>query len=174
MRKLVILLTGVAVLALVNFSIYQKEQLLANGRQVLFELAPVDPRSLMQGDYMALRFALPLAVPASAELRDGHLIAAIDTRGVATFRRLDNGTPLATDELKIYYRVRNNRIKLGTNAFFFQEGDESYYREARYGEARIDNDGQLLLTGLRDGNLQKLGPPATRPPAPRTTPQSRP
>ena len=77
--------------------------------------------------------------------------------GVA-FRRLDNGTPLAVDELKIFYRVRANQVKLGTNAFFFQEGDEPFYRQSRYGEARIDNDGQMLLTGLRDGNLQKLGP----------------
>ena len=45
------------VLAVANGSIWQREQLLGSGRVVILELAPVDPRSLMQGDYMALTFA---------------------------------------------------------------------------------------------------------------------
>ena len=158
MRKLVVLLTGIAVLALVNYSIYEKEQLLASGRVVFLELVPVDPRSLMQGDYMALRFRLQDEVSLSSNLRDGRLVVAIDNRGVGTFRRMDNGAPLAADELKIYYRVRANQVQIGTNAFFFQEGDERYYRGARYGEARVDKAGQMLLTGLRGQNVQKLGP----------------
>jgi uncharacterized membrane-anchored protein len=145
-------------LALVNYSIYEKEQLLANGRVVFLELAPIDPRSLMQGDYMALRFRLQSEVLNVDNLRDGHIVAALDNRGVAKFRRMDNGTPLAADELRLFYRVRANQVKLGTNAFFFQEGDESYYRGARYGEARVDNNGQLLLIGLRDESLRRLGP----------------
>ncbi len=158
MRKLVVLLGGLAVLAVANYSIYEKEQVLASGRVVLLELVPVDPRSLMQGDYMALRFRLQNDVPLNNQLRDGRLVVAIDGRGVGTFRRLDKGTPLAPDELKIFYRVRANQVKLGTNAFFFQEGDERLYRGARYGEARVDKDGQLLLTGLFDQNVQRLGP----------------
>jgi len=166
MRDRVILLTGVAVLALVNYSIYEKEQLLANGRVVLLELAPIDPRSLMQGDYMALRFRLQIDASAASPLRDGHIVAAVDDRGVAKFRRIDNGTPLAAGEVKIFYRLRpgqfSDQVKLGTNAFFMQEGDEPYYRMARYGEARVDSDGQMLLTGLRSENLEKLGPPPDR------------
>ena len=159
MRKLVVLLTGIAVLALVNYFIYEKEQLLASGRVVFLELVPVDPRSLMQGDYMALRFKLQNDVSRTGNLRDGHIVVAIDSRGVGAFRRVDDGTPLAADELRIFYRVRAGQVKLGTNAFFFQEGDERYYRGARYGEARVDKAGQMLLTGLRDQNVQKLGPP---------------
>jgi uncharacterized membrane-anchored protein len=168
MPKLVILLAGIAVLAVVNYGIYEKEQVLARGRVILLELAPVDPRSLMQGDYMALRFGIQSQVPVTAGLRDGHIVAALDPRGVAAFRRLDNGTPLAPDELRIFYRVRARQIKLGANAFFFQEGHEPLYREARFGEARLAPNGHILLTGLRDANLNRLGPP-TRPPAPHTT-----
>jgi uncharacterized membrane-anchored protein len=58
MRSRVILLAGILILVVVNYGIYEKERLLANGRLVLLELAPVDPRSLMQGDYLALRFRL--------------------------------------------------------------------------------------------------------------------
>ena len=44
-------------LAVANHGIFQRERILADGRVLLLELAPVDPRSLMQGDYMALEFA---------------------------------------------------------------------------------------------------------------------
>jgi uncharacterized membrane-anchored protein len=55
-RGAVALLTAVAALTAVNFSIAAKERLLAHGRIVVLELAPVDPRSLMQGDYMQLNY----------------------------------------------------------------------------------------------------------------------
>jgi len=161
MRRLVILLGGIAVLALVNYSIYEKEQWLSNGRVVFLELVPVlplNPRSLMQGDYMALQFRLLDEARFDGKLRDGRIVAALDHRGVATFRRFDNATPLAADEVKLFYRVRADQVEFGTNAFFLQEGDQQYYRGARYAEARVDDGGQLLLVGLRDENLRKLGP----------------
>jgi uncharacterized membrane-anchored protein len=159
MRKRIVLVTGIAVLALVNYSIYRKEQLLADGRMVFLELAPVDPRSLMQGDYMALRFRLQNEAWVGGGRRDGYMVVAPDSHGVAVFRRVDDGAPLASGELKIHYRVRDNQIRLGTGAFFFQEGNQQYYRGARYGEARIDSGGEMLLTGLRGQGLEKLGPP---------------
>ena len=50
-------LGGLALVLAVASGIWQREQLLGSGRVVILELAPVDPRSLMQGDYMALTFA---------------------------------------------------------------------------------------------------------------------
>ena len=158
MHKWIVALTGLAILAIVNFAIYKKEQVLANGREVLLELAPVDPRSLMQGDYMALRFRLQRDVPISGNLRDGRVIVVVDARNVATFLRLDDGSAPAPGEMKIFFRVRAGAVKLGTNAFFFQEGEAAFYSGARYGEVRVDHDGQILLTGLRDAELRKLGP----------------
>ena len=53
------LLWGGLLLALVvvNHGVFRRERILADGRPLLLELAPVDPRALMQGDYMALRYA---------------------------------------------------------------------------------------------------------------------
>ena len=48
----------IILLGLFNNSILQKEELLSNGQLILLELVPVDPRSLMQGDYMRLRYAI--------------------------------------------------------------------------------------------------------------------
>lgn len=159
MRKALALLAGLAVLAAANWIVYKREQHLANGRVVLLELASADPRSLMQGDYLALRFKLEADafenVPRE-ELTDGYVVVRVDERGVATFVRRDNGEPLAPDELRLRYRVRQGRVKFGTNAFFFQEGQRRRYAHARYGEFRVSPSGEMLLTHLRDENLQRL------------------
>ncbi|TMH00918.1 MAG: hypothetical protein E6H79_16185 [Betaproteobacteria bacterium] len=56
---LLIALSALAVLLVVNLGIGQKERLIAHGQAVFVALAPVDPRSLMQGDYMRLNFNVP-------------------------------------------------------------------------------------------------------------------
>src|SRR5882672_9474025 len=134
MRSAIALIACLAVLALVDFSIRGKERQLADGSVVFLELAPVDPRSLMQGDYMALRFkmandALP-AIKRSVSVSDGRIVALLDERSVAAFRRLDDGAPLAGKELLLRYRVREGQLKFATNAFFFQEGTAKRYEAA--------------------------------------------
>ncbi len=151
---------GLIILALANYSIHSRERLLSEGDVVLLQLAPVDPRSLMQGDYMALRFKIANNVRsslASEERRDGHIVLAVDAKRIGTFARLDDGTPLAGNETRLRYRVRNGLTKFATNAFFFQEGDAGLYRRARYGEFRVADDGEAILTGLRNQQLVTLG-----------------
>lgn len=173
MRSAIALISCAAVLALVDFSIAGKERQLESGKIVYLELAPVDPRSLMQGDYMALRFKIAndarpamqrspsssaRSFPGQGDLAgaDGRIVAALDPSSVGTYRRLDDGTPLAQDEILLRYRVREGEVKFATNAFFFQEGTAKRYEGARYGEFRAAPDGELLLTGLRGEKLQPL------------------
>lgn len=166
MRKLLALLAGVLALALVNTSIYQRERLLTQGQVVWLELAPVDPRSLIQGDYMALRFAVTnqafgaWEMSREPESMDGRLVLQRDATGVARFLRFDDGGPLAGNQVRMRYRVRNGEPRFATNAFFFQEGTAELYQGARYGEFRVDRDGEAILTGLRDEGFRLLGPGA--------------
>lgn len=154
MRKAIAILAGLIVLAFVNVSIFQRERLLEDGRILLLELAPVDPRSLMQGDYMALRFKM--VDGAGVPKTDGRFVLAVDERGVGSFVRLHQDEPLAENEMLLRYRVRNDEVKLATNAFFFQEGQAGLFEAARYGEFRVDADGEAILTGLRDAELRTL------------------
>jgi len=147
-------------LVAVNLGIASRERLVGHGRIVLLELAPVDPRSLMQGDFIALRFGAADGVRTGAEylpFADGKLVLAVDPRGVGTFRRLDAGAPLAADEALLRYRIRNGQVKLATNAFFFEEGRSDDYAKARYGEFRVAPDGEAILTRLRGADLAPLG-----------------
>ena len=159
MRKAIALAAGLAVLAFVNFGIYQRETLLTQGRVVLLKLSPVDPRSLMQGDYMRLNFEVAdQAFPFSrrSRLADGRIVVGLDGRSVGHLRRFDTGAPLAADEVALRYRIRGRQPNFATNAFFFEEGQARAYQNARYGEFRVAQDGEMILTGMRDERYQPL------------------
>jgi uncharacterized membrane-anchored protein len=165
MRKALMIAAGVLALAAVNWSIHAREALLRDGRVVLLELAPVDPRSLMQGDYMALRFKVAddaFGRGARGERPDGHIVVRPGDDGVATFVRIDDATSLAPDELRLRYRWRAGEPKFATNAFFFEEGTGKTYAGAHYGELRVGPDGESILTGLRDAARRPLGAPAAQ------------
>lgn len=152
--------TLAAVLAVANLGIWQKERLIASGQPVFVELAPVDPRSLMQGDYMALAFRLPADVETRVEglasAQRPSVVARRDAQGVATLLRADDGQPLADGELRIELTPKDSRWVLVTDAWFFKEGEAERWARARYGEFRVDGSGKALLVGLRGDKLQAL------------------
>tara|TARA_R110002110_G_scaffold30221_3_gene107375 strand:- start:1955 stop:2431 length:477 start_codon:yes stop_codon:yes gene_type:complete len=156
------------ILAVVNGSIWQKERHLAEGEVVYQELAPVDPRSLMQGDYMVLNFALSNDIQRALQSRhgsdtpkahDGYAIVRLDEQRIGHFQRLADGEgTLGNDERQLQYRLRNGQVRFATDAFFFQEGDAEHYELARYGRFRINDDGEPLLVSLHDEALVHLSP----------------
>ena len=159
MRKAIALVAGLAVLALVNFGIYRREALLTEGRIVLLKLSPVDPRSLMQGDYMALNFEAAdqaFGWRGRSDFGDGRLVVGLDGRKVGQFRRFADKRPLAPDEIVLRYRIRGGRPNLATNAYFFEEGQSEAFAAAAYGEFRVAPDGEMILTGLRDSRFALL------------------
>lgn len=138
----------------VNHAIYSKERIKQTGVPVFLELAPVDPRSLMQGDYMALRFVLAQQIDSRREVfeRFDRVPVVLDERGVGT---LDLGRN--PNAVHIRYRVQRSGVWLGTNAYFFEEGTADRYASARYGEFRVDKaSGEAVLVGLRDEHLNLL------------------
>lgn len=159
----------VIVLSLVNWSIFNKQQHLNNGKVVYLQLAPLDPRSLMQGDYMALRFQLAAEVsralpktktvkhrPQIIDASDGHVVVALDNKKVASFKAIYKNQPLAENEMLLQYRVRNGQVKFATNAFFFQEGRANALQPARFGQFRVNNKGELLLAAMYNSEMEKL------------------
>jgi uncharacterized membrane-anchored protein len=126
---------------------------------VLLELAPVDPRSLIQGDYMRLDYAIGRQLADSVRWpRRGAIVVALDAAGVARLvRRHEPGEPLAANERLLRYRRQDGRLAVGSNAFHFQEGDAPLYAGARYGELRVAGSGTSVLVGLRDSAGRVLG-----------------
>jgi len=156
MKKILFWGTTLFVLAAVNFLIVKKEDTLAHGRTMLLHLAPVDPRSLIQGDYMELRYALARGI-SRAQLKDkGHIIVSLDVNHVAKFVRVHKGETLRGGEYFLLYRNRGE-VRLGAESFMFQEGDAELYSKARYGELIVDASGASVLIGLRGEDFKPLG-----------------
>lgn len=151
------LLWGIAILVLgvVNGLVISKEHTLAQGETMLLELAPVDPRSLIQGDYMELRYAMARDVDTYELDQEGCIVVTLDDHQVATFVRIHNEEPLAPGERLLFYRNRNG-LKLGAESFMFQEGLAEIYENGHYGELKVDASGKSVLVGLRDWNYRPL------------------
>lgn len=145
-------LGAVLVLWGVDASIYRKERVIRSGQTVYLALAPVDPRSLMQGDYMALRFRLAESIETwrRNDPRARRAPLAVDERGIASLDPDGDGPEIA-------FRIRGDGVWLGTNAYFFEEGTGERYLDARFGEFRLDPvSGEAVLVGLLDGDLNPL------------------
>lgn len=155
-----IALSLLAIVGAANIGIRQKEALIRDGQPVFVELAPVDPRSLMQGDFMRLNFNLP---GEPQERRAGMLrrerpfvVVRRDQRGIAQALRIADGTPLAEGEMRIELTPKDGRWILVSDAWFFAEGEAARWERAKYGEFRVDAEGRALLVGLRGAGLAPL------------------
>lgn len=153
-KWLIISLNLLLVLVMFNRNMFLKEHTISDGQLVLFELAPVDPRSLMQGDYMRLNYAIAndewnSSVP---EHKRGYCIITLDKNQVAKRVRLQQEkTPLHAGEIAIRYNLHpSQRISIGAESFFFQEGEAKKYEKAAYGALKIDSQGNSVLIGLSD------------------------
>jgi len=156
--KAVLLLALALVIGVAWWSVADMERTLRDGRPVLVELAPIDPRSLMQGDYMALRFAIVARLPRrKSGQRPRYVYVNLDEENRASFASVGDTLPAPAGQiaLKIWRRDWFT-TSIGPDAFFFQEGKGAVYERARWGELRVDDSGRALLTALRDENLQLL------------------
>lgn len=157
MKKWLFISFSIIVLAILNYAIWQKEQIIQSGEIVLLQLAPVDPRSLMQGDYMALRYAIEDEIPTSTQTKKGYVVVSIDNNRVAHFVRFHQTEPLTKQEKLLRYAKLGDSIQISPNAFFFQEGHAELYSQAKYGEFKFDQQGNHLLVGLADEQFKHIG-----------------
>lgn len=162
LRLIVLFGTLVVFLYLINTGIASSERNIAEGTPAYLRLAPVDPRSLIQGDYMTLRYEVETDIRQSEVDYDerGQVVLALDDDGVATFVRFyEEGQTLEDNQVVVNYRARNSwQVQVGVDSFFFQEGQADAFDEARYAEVRLLDGGGVMLINLADENLQVIVP----------------
>ena len=156
-KWMIILINLAIVLSLFHISMSKKETLLSDGTLVLLELAPVDPRSLIQGDYMDLRYAIARDGNNDDIGKRGYIVVTINDIGVAQKVRIQSSTtPKSEGEYLINYTKESWNMNIGSESFFFQEGEGEKYEKAEYGGVKIDNEGNSLLIGLYDEKLNLI------------------
>lgn len=157
-RAPLIALNLVILLVFFIYSILNKEHTLSSGRLIFLELAPVDPRSLMQGDYMELRYRLISEMDDVVNCHAGVCAVACNDSSIATAIKLVevSKTTLSKQECLLKYGCNDNELHLGAESYFFEEGQSEKYDSARYGGLRVDEDGNSVLVGLFDAHLKQL------------------
>jgi len=132
------------------------EDIRANGTEVMFYLAPDDPRALLLGDYMALNYAGAGLPPRGTE---GRGIAVITvTESVGRFARIaTENEDLASNEMLIRYSPRGRRAPTyGGLRYYFQSGTADLYNDAEYGIFKVMPDGRALLSGLANADKKPI------------------
>lgn len=117
-----------------GWMVYDRSQLIADGREVLLEVQPVDPRSLFRGDYVILNYTIsravaPAGVAPNAKPQPAYVILkhgpdGIWTGGPASFERPTRTGP---DEVVIAGRAQYVWSDATTTYVQMRYGIESYY-----------------------------------------------
>ncbi|MEP3892028.1 MAG: GDYXXLXY domain-containing protein [Hellea sp.] len=161
LRYALIALGGLAIASLFGSQIKALETIKTEGSTVLLDLRPVDPRALMMGDFMALRYAeeTPTALPKDVP-PNGQFVLSLDENRVGTFNRLSDGSELAANEIKINYIRRKRGVTFGAPRYYFQNGTAETYEQGDYGIFKISPSGRAILVGLADEKFEEIQPPA--------------
>lgn len=135
-----------------NYTIHKYEDILTNGESIILKTAPVDPRSLMQGDYMTLNYEILADIGEEwgknlEEEKTQYFIYALlkrDSLGIATLCRLETKAPTTFDGCtpNIYLPVNVAMWwpRLPSQDYFFAEGKGEYYAQAEYAEYRFKGE----------------------------------
>lgn len=157
-RQWLLLGAGIAaVLLFANVTLRRNEQLIRSGRVLYLPLQAVDPRSPLQGDYLAVSFIDNVNGPPTGT---DHAQAVMKTGSddITRVLRLHAGEALADGEFLLDLTRKRQRWVLVTDAWYFREGDAEFWSQARYGEFRYGGDGRILLVGLADEKRRRLVP----------------
>ena len=145
---------ALGVIAVVGGSAVAKESELARGDTLLLDLRPRDPRSLVQGDYMSLRYRI------SEELESrtsGTVVVDVDEHGVATVDRLYWGGAIDPDEHLLSFYVEDRVSTPVSRSFLFEEGQSDAFAQARYAIVAVTPEGQATLIGLAGEDFVRIG-----------------
>ncbi len=156
--KLVPILLIIALqFAWIGYQTVNNERLLANGALIKLELQPVDPRSLLQGDYVQLSYTIssPSAVWEQLERMDGRqrvkVVLQPGDDGLHAFDRFYRaGETLQAGEVLLTGRASGWRsIVYGIESYFVPEGTGlEVERNAKYALVRVGASGNALLERL--------------------------
>ena len=174
-----------AIISVVIFSglIFKNEHHLNNSESMYVRLQPVDPRSLIQGDYMVLNYQLYFA-PQNVE-RDAVATSAVNEKehifsgnyfdeliknksSVLVYVELDQQKRVIHTYFNAHKNVQTSKLILqnpnnqhmslypASQSFLFAEGLAECYQASQYAEFKVDKQGNAILATLRGEHLQDL------------------
>ncbi len=160
MRNKIIFVNTLLILLFFNYSILQNENHKKEGVTVYLELVPRDPRSLLQGDYMALNYKIITDITKAClewERQGKHVspqvqaYLQIDENMIGNFVSLQiDAVEHEKNEILLPFKFHKNRVILSlSKSYFFEEGQAKTFEKATYGVFKYAQ-GKLLLVHLAD------------------------
>jgi uncharacterized membrane-anchored protein len=129
---------------------------------VKLELQPIDPRSLLQGDYVRLNYTISeLPDEVGQQLDDQHIqgrveiVLAKNDQGLHEFNRIyTDGETLRSDEIVINGKKESyswNEINYGIENYFVPEGSGlEVEQNAHFAYVRVGSNGNAMLERLSE------------------------
>lgn len=156
-RWIIAMLVLLQVMAM-SLQIGKSEWLLAHGQLIKLQLEPLDPRSLIQGDYVRLRYTI--SEPEIFDVMDHAstsknkitiVLAPNLATGVYEYRRVyTKGETLAPGEVRLNGNKTGYKgIEYGIETYFIPEGTGHVYeRDAKFAEVKVSAGGDAILLRL--------------------------
>ena len=169
-KKILLIINIVTLFVVTGFSANKEEGYKKSDSYFYLELAPVDPRSLLQGDYMTLNYDI---IDKAQEIifngiydskdennkfldmRKGYIVVSLDENKVAKFVKLSKEKTDEKDLLFIAFKSDGFNININANSYLFQEGTGDKYENARYSKVVLVGN-NLRLIDLRDKDFKEI------------------
>ena len=150
-------------IALFTGLIIKHERHFQKGQSVYVKLQPVDPRSILQGDYMVLNYDLNFHDVDEQQIQNQAKLVTyvyLDAKRRVLETRLNEHLAVkSTKPIKLVLKNPRNQLDAlypAANSFLFAEGLEPCYSNAEYAHLRVKSNGQALLAALVDQDLKSL------------------
>lgn len=158
-RKAMLLLPIILLqFALVGYQVWTSETILAEGKTVKLELAPIDPRSLLQGDYVTLRYTISTLDQGDFYSGDkirvvlrGQADGVYSYSGFYEIKGQWNRTyePDSSDVIINGSTIGDSQVEYGIESYFVPEGTGlEVERNAKYATVKIGEKGDAILENL--------------------------
>lgn len=99
MKKIILIGMTLVILVLFNYQIYQKENIKKSNDIVYLEIRPIDPRALIQGDYVEFAYVLGQHRQCTQDGKSGYAVISVDEKELVLLRGVIQERP---------YRVVND------------------------------------------------------------------
>ncbi|CAM3548003.1 DUF2157 domain-containing protein [Brevibacillus invocatus] len=159
-KQLVLLPVIVLQLAILGYQVWSSETILAEGTLVKLELQPVDPRSLLQGDYVRLSYTISNL--GEHDVAHGEKIRVVlrkqqdDLYGFSGYYEL-NGVwnkeyqAMPEDVVINGTTLGRERVEYGIESYFVPEGTGlEVERNARFAFVKVGKKGDAILESLSE------------------------
>lgn len=167
-HKTILILVALFQLLSVVTIVSMNEYALAHGKEIRLKLQPVDPRGMLQGDYLYLEYdhlttmsKSELIGSTNQKLETGDavrlVLAPVDNKGTYAFNRIyTNGVKLADDEVILNGEVVNIdsfsgqvNLHFGIDTYFIAENTGTKLSEViNYAKVKLSSGGNAILVDV--------------------------